>query len=75
LEEALLAGALVSPLLGSDSCSFRASFASSLASAALVSSTLCMREPCLVFFFSFGIALNDWNNSVQEELDKDLFVG
>jgi hypothetical protein len=40
-----------------------------------------MREPGLGFFFSFGIAINDWNNSggdfvlIQEELDKGLFVG
>jgi hypothetical protein len=52
-----------------------------LASAALVSSTLCMRELLLVSFFSLGIALNDWKNSdwifvlIQEELDKGLFVG
>jgi hypothetical protein len=39
-----------------------------------------MPEPFLVFFFTLGIALNDWKNSgwnfvlIQEELDKGFFV-
>ncbi len=70
-----------SPLLGSNSYSFCVSSASSLASATLVSTTLCMLELRLVSFFSLGIALNDWKNSVwifvliQKELDKGLFAG
>ncbi len=70
----------MSPLVGSDSRSFCASSASSLASAALVSSTVCMRELRLEFFFPFDIVLNDGKNYdwvfvlIQEELDKGLFV-
>jgi hypothetical protein len=39
-----------------------------------------MPVPLLVFFFPFGIALNDWKNSgwnfvlIQEESDKGFFV-
>ncbi len=62
LREVLPGRCLDSLLLGSDFCAFSSSSASSLASAALVSSTLSMRARAC-----FGIFLSIWNFAKRSE--------